>query len=114
MVKTLSRFLLLTVVLGLTGCQQAPSGHGAGAPQGEIDSALTQLSDADRLLAKSQRFCAVQTSNRLGSMGVPVKLEIEGRPVFLCCDGCEKKARSHPQETLANVDRTRAANPGAE
>ena len=47
---------------------------------------------------------------RLGSMGKPYKLVIKGQPVFLCCDGCEEDALKNPQETLAKVERLKAAN----
>jgi hypothetical protein len=42
--------------------------------------------------------------NRLGAMGVPFKVMVNGRPVFLCCSGCEAEALAHPARTLAKVD----------
>jgi hypothetical protein len=56
----------------------------------EISANLAQLSPEDRKLAEAQRICPV-TENRLGSMGPPVKVALEGQPVFLCCDGCRTK-----------------------
>jgi hypothetical protein len=38
-------------------------------------------------------------------MGKPVKLVINGEPVFICCDGCEQRARAKPEQTLATVKR---------
>ena len=70
--------------------------------------ALAKLSVADRRLAESQRFCAVQKNNRLGSMGLPVKILIQDQPVFLCCAGCRKEAIDHPQQTLASVQNLKA------
>jgi len=67
----------------------------------EIENALSGLSAHDRQLAESQQVCVVATSNALGSMGTPVKVEINGTPFFLCCEGCRKKALSQPEETLA-------------
>lgn len=45
------------------------------------------------------------TESRLGSMGMPVKLMIQGRPVFLCCSGCESEALADPVKTLDNAAR---------
>ena len=60
------------------------------------------------MLAQDQGFCPVQKETRLGSMGTPFKVEIEGQAVFLCCDGCREEARAHPDQTLAAVRRLKA------
>jgi YHS domain-containing protein len=69
----------------------------------EIAEALAGLDADDRKLADAQKFCAVMTDNLLGSMGTPVKVDVKGEVVFLCCDGCKGKALRKPEETLANV-----------
>ncbi len=77
----------------------------------KIEAALNELSEEDREVAKAQKFCAVEgEKGRLGSMGKPYKLVIEGQPVFLCCDGCEEDALKNPQETQAKVEKLKAAN----
>ena len=73
-------------------------------PDDRIKTALAKLSAEDRQLAEAQRFCAVEEENRLGSMGTPVKLVIEGQPVFLCCEGCEDAAKTNPKKTLAKAN----------
>jgi len=75
-----------------------------------IQSELDQLDPADRKLAVEQKFCAVQTDGRLGSMGKPVKVMIKDQPVFLCCGHCEKSARKDPDKTLAAVKKLKSAN----
>jgi Cu(I)/Ag(I) efflux system membrane fusion protein len=72
--------------------------------EAEIEEALAKLSEADRKLAVEQRFCPVLRNSRLGSMGTPVKLMVEGRPVFICCDGCRKRALADPEATLKKVE----------
>lgn len=108
----------------LSGCSEAPapmapapkvsvSNAAAGTTSkedAEIETALAELSEEDRALAKAQKFCVVSTEGRLGSMGTPVKLMIEDKPVFLCCKGCESIALKHPEETLAKVEKLKAAN----
>lgn len=81
----------------------------------KINAAVTKLAPADRQLAEAQRSCAVQDKNALGSMGTPIKIMIEGKPVFLCCGGCKKSALANPKATLATVGKLRAAHgPGHE
>ena len=69
----------------------------------KIEANLAKLSSEDRKLAEAQKFCAIQTKNRLGTMGVPVKITIKDQPVFLCCGGCVGKAKANPDKTLATV-----------
>ncbi len=45
----------------------------------------------------------------LGGIGAPVKLELHGKPVFLCCKGCVAKAQASPAPTLAKVEELRHA-----
>ena len=74
----------------------------------EIEAALAKLSDADRAIAVVQKFCVVLEDNRLGSMGPPVKVMIDGQPVFLCCAGCKKKALADPKVTVAKAAKFKA------
>jgi Cu(I)/Ag(I) efflux system membrane fusion protein len=73
----------------------------------KVKAGLAKLSADDRKLAEAQKFCPVLQTNRLGSMGTPVKVLLEGQPVFLCCAGCEDKAKADPRKTLQTVERLR-------
>src|SRR3954469_1056808 len=72
-------------------------------PDAKVKSALGKLSPDDRNLAIAQRFCPILPANRLGSMGTPMKVIIDGRTVFLCCPGCKDKALANPKRTLETV-----------
>ena len=85
-----------------------PPGTLDPAEEADIRKALAKLSPADRRLAEEQRFCPIQGDTRLGEMGKPVKLMLDGRPVFLCCKNCEKKARASAAKTLRTVEQLRA------
>lgn len=74
----------------------------------DIQAELAKLTVPDRKAAQAQRFCVVLNDNRLGSMGPPVKLMIDGQPVFLCCSGCKKKALADPQATVAKAAKFKA------
>ncbi len=47
----------------------------------------------DKLLASLQRTCPI-TGKRLGSMGAPLKVMLDGKPLFVCCQPCAKKLKS--------------------
>jgi hypothetical protein len=91
------------------GAQTAAIG-GQNDQDSDVEANLAKLSPDDRKLAEAQKFCAIQTKNRLGSMGVPVKLTIKDQPVFLCCGGCVAKAKANPEKTLATVAELIKAN----
>jgi hypothetical protein len=46
-------------------------------------------------------------------MGVPVKVDLNGRPVFLCCSLCVDKAKADPQRTLDKLDQRKKAKDAA-
>jgi uncharacterized protein (TIGR03000 family) len=68
-----------------------------------IKENLAKLDPDDQKRAETQKFCAVQTGIRLGSMGVPVKVMVKGQPVLLCCEGCVDRARDKADQVLDNV-----------
>ena len=86
----------------------AAAADAARQAEAEIQANLAKLKPEDRRLAEAQRFCAVQQESRLGSMGVPFKVMVKGRPVFLCCVNCQEEALDHPDQTLRTVERLKA------
>jgi len=64
---------------------------------------LEKLPEADRQLAIKQQICPV-TKAPLGSMGAPLKLDIDGKPIFICCAGCEDRLRKSPAKYLKNLE----------
>ena len=63
--------------------------------------AAPPASEDEKLIAR-QKLCPV-TDEPLGSMGAPVKLIVEGRPLFICCKGCEREVRAEPKKYLAKI-----------
>jgi hypothetical protein len=121
MVKLSFMFLSIFAATSLVGCSQEPATPNEAMTETakpempedvdtEVSAALAELSPEDRALAKAQKYCAVESENLLGSMGAPVKVIIEGEPVFLCCAGCEDSALADPQKTLASLHELQAAN----
>jgi membrane fusion protein, copper/silver efflux system len=86
----------------------ASTSRSASDEAATVSANLARLSPEDRRLAEAQRFCPVQEDNRLGSMGPPVKVMVQERPVFLCCKACEKEARDHADQTLATLQKLKS------
>jgi hypothetical protein len=110
---------VVVLALGCGKSQDAPS-PGAAAPtsapavKDEVVAERAKLSPEDRALVDAQEWCVVSPEERLGSMGPPLKLDIKGQPVFVCCKGCKRKAESEPEKTLqtaAELRAKRAAQP---
>jgi RND family efflux transporter MFP subunit len=80
----------------------------------KVAAALRRLSPADRKLAEAQAWCPVQR-DRLGVMGVPVKLKTpDGTPLFVCCEACRTEAEADLAEMFERVEelkRTRRIAP---
>ena len=100
----ISGAVVLTAALWLTGCgsENGHDGNGDGVDQSshdqgnggdsDLEANLAKLSPEDRALVEKQKTCPV-TGDLLGEMAVPIKLEIDGKTVFICCAGCEEDAR---------------------
>ncbi|MEZ6091793.1 MAG: hypothetical protein R3C05_28065 [Pirellulaceae bacterium] len=95
---------------GSKSVKEEPKPDSSATVDPEVSAALAKLNDTDRVVAESQKFCAVMTDSVLGSMGTPVKVDVNGEPVFLCCKGCKSKALRNPEETLAMVAKLKATN----
>src|SRR5262249_22884877 len=76
--------------------------------QAKVRAEMAKLSQEDRRLAEAQVFCAIDQDSPLGSMGPIYKVVVKGQPVFLCCKGCVAEARTHPDQTLAQLQKLRA------
>lgn len=113
-------FLLASIgiVLALAGCtQQNPTATDEHTANGrvhdddrppsnsaEVEAVLAKLSPEDRRLAKQQQVCPV-TGEPLGSMGVPTKISLEGKSIFICCAGCEDTIRENPEKYVQSSGR---------
>lgn len=108
-IRTLVPALLLAVAsLLLVGCGggganlAVPTRSSANAAN-EVNAERAKLSPADRTLVDAQEWCVVNTDERLGGMGPPLKLDIKGQAVFVCCQGCKRKAEADPDKTLKTL-----------
>jgi hypothetical protein len=75
-----------------------------GGQDAEITKAMAELPAEDRALALKQKICPV-SGEALGTMGPPLKMEVKGHVVFLCCEGCKDKLVASPDEYLAKINK---------
>ena len=111
------RLAALGVAVLVAGCAgggstTAPTVTAAGGAaekaNDEVAAERAKLSPEDRALVEAQEWCVVSSDERLGSMGPPIKLDIKGQPVFVCCAGCKRKAEADPDKTLRKVEDLKA------
>lgn len=85
---------------GATAVTARPSMR--GDEDARVTAGLSKLSPEDRRLAQDQEFCPV-LGGRLGLMGTPIKVILNSKPLFLCCEGCRSQALGDPNRTLGNL-----------
>lgn len=94
---------IAAVALTLAGCSPGDSEQ-QKAPEPAQPQADSQVQTPSATpVAYPLEVCAV-SGQKLGSMGEPVMVKIEGREVRLCCAHCEEDLRKEPQKHLAKLD----------
>jgi hypothetical protein len=95
---------------GTAAAADSAAGQSA-ADEGEdakdIREAMAKLPEADRKLAEAQGVCPV-SGKPLGSMGMPLKVTVKERDVFLCCEGCKESLEKDPDKFFAKIDEKKA------
>jgi hypothetical protein len=92
-----------SVIAFIAACLSGCGHEHAGAQDEKVQANLAKLGDEDQKLAAAQGYCAVESENRLGAMGPPVKVMVKDQPVFLCCKSCKDEALKDPDKTLERV-----------
>lgn len=77
-------------------------------PQARI--AVSRATRADIAAVKAQGYCPVM-NQPLGNRETPVKVEIDGRPLYVCCKDCVTKVETNPDLYLAKVVRGQQPDP---
>ena len=93
------------------GCIDAvksnPTKYASGRPQ----ISVTMATQADAAAMAAQKVCPVM-DEPLGSMGMPIKVMVGDKPIYLCCKGCIKKIQAEPAKYLAMVYGEEKVGPG--
>ena len=104
----------LIAALGLNGCDKKPAKPKDDKPpattsvepksaEEKIAAAIAELPEAERAVAAAQKNCPV-AGEALGSMGMPFKVTVKGRDVYLCCEGCKGELEKDPEKYFAQMD----------
>lgn len=110
--KTLPLLIVLLPVLlvAIAGCQNTPTPVAvASDPDAEVKVMLATLGADDQLRAEQQKYCPVMPDTRLGEMGPPQKVLLNGETMFLCCKNCVKIAQDDPARAVAQMRELREA-----
>jgi hypothetical protein len=78
-----------------------------GATRGGRAPTAAEPPPSWKALADAQKVCPV-TGKPLGSMGAPVKVDVAGRAVLVCCEGCEGPLKADPAKYLRKLDAGRS------
>jgi YHS domain-containing protein len=100
-------------LITLAGCSKEPAGSTSTpavsdtaaeeASPSDVPAPFADLDEADRAAAMAQKVCPV-SGEALGSMGTPIKVTVEGRDVYLCCESCRDMLLADPEKYLAKLD----------
>lgn len=74
----------------------------ADSPMAKMMPGLKELSPEDYKSAMAQHMCPV-SGEMLGTMGAPEKVDVNGKSVWICCDGCKDKLLADPEKYLAKL-----------
>jgi len=99
-----------TLICLAVGCSKEGGGTSTGttpaaggtAASDKIKLALAKLSPEDQILAAQQKTCPVG-GGLLGSMDTPPVVDVNGRKVLICCDGCRETLLADPEKYLAKL-----------
>ena len=61
--------------------------------------------NAEEQAIAAQQICPV-SGKKLGSMGRSIKVSVQGRDVYVCCQGCVNTLKRSPEKYLARLPRT--------
>lgn len=68
-----------------------------------MEAALANLSPEDATSARQQHVCPV-SGDMLGVMGAPIKVDMNGQQVWICCENCREPLLQNPDEYLAKLN----------
>jgi len=85
------------------GSGDADHDHGDHDHGDASDDPLSSFSAEDRALIEKQKICPV-SGEELTEMSAPIKIDVNGRTVFLCCEDCKAPIMKNPEKYLSKLD----------
>lgn len=77
-------------------------GTAEGNPMAKMRAELAKLPPEDAASAEKQHICPV-SGEMLGTMGAPIKMDVKGQQVWICCEGCREQLEENPDKYLAQL-----------
>jgi Cu(I)/Ag(I) efflux system membrane fusion protein len=74
----------------------------------EMLTEINKLPPDEAALAIKQGFCPI-ADTRLGEMGVPIAIDVNGQSIFVCCEGCRADLLQDPDKALKHLAELQAA-----
>ena len=122
MIRSTAALTFVALVVVAIGCNSEGPGNGAAPVTGQASSdrhdhadhdhspaaiakvkeALAKLSPEDAAAAEKQHICPVSDA-MLGSMGAPQKVDVQGTPVWICCEGCREELLANSEKYVAKL-----------
>ena len=99
---------VVAVAVSVSGCSEAPTAPttpaaiSATAPEAGVKPAST-FTVEEQAQIDQQKTCPVGGES-LTSMGVPYKMMVGERAVYLCCEHCKEAVSKNPEKYLAILD----------
>ena len=81
---------------------EAAAAAAAASLSDEEVAEIKKLPAGEAELALTQMVCPV-SDEKLGSMGMPLKVTAEGRTFYLCCKGCNQEVKDNPAAVVAKL-----------
>jgi len=78
-------------------------GDSAMTDMEKMKAALAEFSPEDAASAEKQHICPV-SDEMLGAMGAPIKIDVDGQQVWICCEGCRDPLLEDPAKYLAKLE----------
>ncbi len=79
-----------------------PDDGDAATDMDKMMAEVAKLSPEDAASVMAQHYCPV-SGDMLGADGPPIKLDIQGQTVWICCEDCRDAIVNHPDEYLAKL-----------
>ncbi len=103
-------FVLAVAVISGCGSNPPPAANPAAnsttnkgsSDMEKMKAELAKLSPEDAASAEKQHVCLV-TDKMLGTMGPPLKVDVDGKPIWICCEGCRDELLANKETYLAKL-----------
>ena len=80
-----------------------PGNAGSQTDMEKMKMELAKLSAEDASSVEKQHLCPV-SGEMLGTMGTPLKVDVNDQQLWICCEGCRESILNNPDEYLTKLN----------